>query len=198
MLYGDLEKSELRSMECPNRSAERWRQWFGCWTRRSNENQHVMKLRTLNSEVWLPQGREEVFEFFSRAENLEALTPPWLHFSILSPGPITMKVGTRIQYRLRLHGIPLGWESEITAWEPPHRFVDEQRSGPYRQWIHEHQFLQHNGGTQVRDAVRYSVVGGSLVDRLFVAPDLSRIFEFRRQKTAEIFGHSSNASLSLG
>lgn len=154
-----------------------------------------MKPCTLNSEVWLPERREDVFEFFSRAENLEALTPPWLRFSILSPGPIAMKVGTRIRYRLRLHGIPLGWESEITAWEPPYRFVDEQRSGPYRQWIHEHQFLQHNGGTKIRDTVRYSVVGGALVDRLFVAPDLSRIFEFRRQKIAEIFRRRSNTSL---
>ncbi len=146
-----------------------------------------MKLRTLISEVWLPQRREEVFEFFSRAENLETLTPPWLRFSILSPGPIDMKVGTRIRYRLRLHGIPVGWESEITAWDSPHRFVDEQRRGPYRQWIHEHRFLPHNGGTKIQDTVKYSVLGSALVDRLFVAPDLSKIFEFRRQKIREIF-----------
>jgi len=146
-----------------------------------------MKIHTLRSEVWIPRPREEVFAFFSRAENLEALTPRWLHFSILSPRPIAMEAGTRIRYQLRLHGIPLRWESEITAWEPPHRFVDEQRSGPYRRWIHEHQFLEHDGGTTVRDIVQYSVAGGMLVHRLFVAPDLDRIFEFRRQKVAEIF-----------
>jgi len=146
-----------------------------------------MKVHALQSEVWIPRPREEVFAFFSRAENLEALTPRWLHFSVFSPGPIAMKVGTRIRYRLRLHGIPLRWESEITAWEPPHRFVDEQRSGPYRRWVHEHQFCEHEGGTKVRDIVQYSVPGGLLVHRLFVAPDLSRIFEFRRQKVAEIF-----------
>ena len=146
-----------------------------------------MKIHTLHSEVWIPRPREEVFAFFSRAENLEALTPRWLHFSILSPRPIAMKAGTRVRYQLRLHGIPLRWESEITAWEPPHRFVDEQRSGPYRRWIHEHQFLEHDGGTTVRDIVQYSVAGGMLVHRLFVAPDLDRIFEFRRQKVAETF-----------
>jgi ligand-binding SRPBCC domain-containing protein len=153
----------------------------------TNENRHGMKLRTLISEVWLPQRREEVFEFFSRAENLETLTPPWLRFSILSPGPIEMKVGTRIRYRLRLRGIPVGWESEITAWDPPHRFVDEQRRGPYRQWIHEHRFLEHDGGTKIQDTVQYSVLGGALVERLFVTPDLNKIFEFRRQKIREIF-----------
>jgi ligand-binding SRPBCC domain-containing protein len=150
-----------------------------------------MKIHILRSEVWVPRPREEVFAFFSRAENLEALTPHWLHFSILSPGPIEMKAGTRIRYRLRLHGIPLRWESEITAWEPPYRFVDEQRRGPYRRWIHEHEFLEHGGGTTVRDTVQYSVAGGLLVQRLFVAPDLDGIFEFRRKKVAEIFRPTS-------
>ena len=154
-----------------------------------------MRMHTLQSEVWVPRPREEVFEFFSRAENLEALTPHWLHFSILSPRPIEMKAGTRIRYRLRLHGIPMRWESEITAWEPPHRFVDEQRGGPYRRWIHEHQLLEHEGGTKVRDTVQYSVAGGALVHRLLVTPDLNRIFEFRRQKVAEIFRQTSGPAV---
>ncbi|HKU20480.1 MAG TPA: SRPBCC family protein [Terriglobales bacterium] len=152
---------------------------------------HAMKIHTLQSEIWVPHPREVVFDFFCHAENLEALTPHWLHFSILSPGPIEMKAGTRIRYRLRLHGLPLRWESAITAWEPPHRFVDEQTSGPYRQWIHEHRFLEHEGGTRIRDNVQYSVAGGLLVHRLLVAPDLRRIFEFRRQKVAKIFRQTS-------
>jgi ligand-binding SRPBCC domain-containing protein len=149
-----------------------------------------MKIHTLQSEVWVPRPREEIFEFFSRAENLEALTPPWLHFSLLSPNPIAMKAGTTIPYRVRLHGIPLRWESEITVWDPPHRFVDEQRKGPYSRWIHEHHFLEHAGGTKIRDTVQYSLSGGLLVQRLFVAQNLDRIFEFRRQKVAEIFRHT--------
>jgi ligand-binding SRPBCC domain-containing protein len=104
-----------------------------------------------------------------------------------------MKTGARIQYQLRLHGIPLRWESEITAWEPPHRFVDEQTSGPYHLWIHEHQFLEHGGGTKVRDLVQYSVAGGRLVHRLFVASDLNKIFEFRRRRVAEILRATSRA-----
>lgn len=146
-----------------------------------------MKIHTFHSELWVPHPREEVFDFFSRAENLEALTPPWLRFSILTPGPIAMRAGVRIRYRLRLHGVPLRWVSEITEWQPPYRFVDEQRTGPYRLWIHSHQFFEHNDGTMIRDMVRYSVAGGTLVQKLFVAPDISRIFEFRRQKIAELF-----------
>ena len=91
-----------------------------------------MKIHTLQSEVWVPRRREAVFEFFSRADNLEAVTPHWLNLAILSRSPVTMNTGTRIRYRLCLHGIRLRWESEITVWEPPSRFVDEQRTGPYR------------------------------------------------------------------
>lgn len=146
-----------------------------------------MKVYSLRSEVWVPHSPEAVFEFFSRAENLQTLTPHWLHLSILSNGPIAMKAGTRIRYGLRLHGIPIGWESEITAWQPPYRFVDRQTTGPYRRWVHEHQFLAHERGTKVCDNVQYSVFGGFLVNRLFVAPHLNEIFEFRRERVTRIF-----------
>jgi ligand-binding SRPBCC domain-containing protein len=99
-----------------------------------------------------------------------------------------MRTGARIAYQLRIRGVPIRWESEITAWEPPHRFVDEQRRGPYRQWIHEHLFVSENDGTTIVDNVRYSVPGGALVNCLFVAPDVRRIFEYRQRVLLERFG----------
>lgn len=135
----------------------------------------------------LDRPRDEVFRFFADARNLQILTPPWLDFEILTTGNIEMKTGTWIQYRLRLHGIPVRWDTEIAAWEPPARFVDEQRRGPYRLWRHEHTFLSQDGGTLVRDRVEYAVTGGRLVQRFFVEPDVKKIFEFRRRKLSEIF-----------
>ena len=85
-----------------------------------------MRTSELSREVWLPRPPEEVFPFFADAGNLDRLTPPWLHFRILSPQPIEMAVGARIDYRLRLYGLPIRWRSEITAWDPPHGFVDDQ------------------------------------------------------------------------
>ena len=144
-------------------------------------------LFTLETRLFLPCPLEIVFPFFADAGNLETITPPWLRFEILTPRPIAMRAGALIEYRLRLHGIPVRWQSEITAWEPPHRFVDEQRRGPYRAWIHEHTFTESKGGSEVRDFVRYAAPGGWLVDRLFVRHDVRRIFEYRTRKLQELF-----------
>ncbi len=140
------------------------------------------------SELWLPRQAEEVFAFFSDARNLQAITPDWLNFEVVTTGSIQMRPGTIIDYRLRLHGIPLRWKTEITAWEPPHRFVDEQRQGPYKLWVHEHRFEPRDGGTLTTDVVRYAVAGGKLIDWLFVRRDVQRIFEYRRAKLLERFG----------
>ncbi len=134
----------------------------------------------------------EVFDFFSNARNLETITPPWLRFEVLTKGEIPMEPGTLIDYRIRLHGIPLRWQSEITAFEPMHRFVDEQRRGPYRYWIHEHRFETRNGTTVVTDDVRYAIPGGALVNRLFIRKDLTRIFSHRHQALDRIF-HDDDA-----
>jgi len=134
---------------------------------------------------------EDVFAFFSDASNLDTLTPPFLRFQILTPAPIAMKVGTLIDYRLRLRGLPIRWQSEITAWEPPYRFVDEQRRGPYRLWVHEHCFEEHDGETDIVDRVEYAVPGGRLMHKLFIGRDLKGIFEYRGRTLIERFGSSN-------
>ena len=144
-------------------------------------------LFTLEAELWLQRRREDVFPFFADASNLETITPPWLKFEVLPPRPIDMRVGVRIDYRLRLRGLPLRWQSEITAWEPPCRFVDEQRRGPYRAWIHEHTFEERDGGTLARDVVRYDVIGGWLLHQLFVRREVESIFHYRQEKLREVF-----------
>ena len=146
-----------------------------------------MKTFTLTNELWLPHQPQDVFPFFADAFNLERLTPPSLGFQVLTLPPIEMKVGTLIDYRVRLRGVPMRWQSEITEWEPPHRFVDEQRRGPYRLWIHEHTFTPQDGGTLAKDTVRYAVLGGAIVQRLFVASELKRIFQYRNAALKDHF-----------
>ena len=147
-----------------------------------------MTLFTLSREVLLNRPLEVIFPFFAEPKNLQAITPDWLHFSILTPQPIQMQVGTSIDYKLRVRGIPLRWRSEITVWQPPHRFVDEQRRGPYRQWIHEHVFEARGDRTLCEDRVKYAVFGGSLINQLFVRRDVEMIFDFRERRLHEFFG----------
>ena len=150
---------------------------------------------TLRFELWLPRPREEVFQFFADARNLEAITPSFLNFTVLTPAPIVMKAGALIDYNLRVRGFPLRWRTLISAWEPPFRFVDEQLRGPYRQWIHEHRFEERNGGALALDVVRYSVLGGALVDWLLVRRDVERIFEFRQRKMRELLAAAADSAL---
>lgn len=130
---------------------------------------------------------ESVFAFFADAGNLEAITPPWLKFRIRTPLPIDMQNGTLIDYRLRLHWIPIRWRTVISEWDPPFQFVDTQIRGPYRLWRHTHTFEESGNQTLMKDMVEYSAPGGRLVNRLLVEPDLKKIFRYRQQCLAEKF-----------
>lgn len=151
-----------------------------------------MKVREFLSEIWVPRPREEVFAFFSEAQNLDAITPPWVRFRIVTPGPITMKEGALIDYKLRVRGFPIRWRTKITEWNPPVRFVDEQLRGPYRLWIHEHEFEAREGGTLVRDRVRYAVWFDFLVHNIFVRRDVARIFAYRTEHLRRRFGRGGH------
>jgi ligand-binding SRPBCC domain-containing protein len=143
----------------------------------------------LERAQFLPRPIEEVFAYFADPANLNDLTPPSLNFRIVTPTPIEMRVGTLIDYRLRVHGLPVRWRTAITHYDPPHSFTDEQLHGPYRRWVHLHTFtsaIVHGvEGTQMVDRVEYALPRWSprfvnrLVHRAFVAPDLARIFEYR-------------------
>jgi hypothetical protein len=143
---------------------------------------------TLETELKLPVPLDTLFPFFSNARNLERLTPAFLRFEVLTPDPIELGAGTLVDYKLRIRGIPIRWQSEITSWEPPYRFVDEQRRGPYRAWIHEHAFEEVHGETVARDRVRYDHLGGRLVNRFIVGPDVRRIFDYRTKVLRKLFG----------
>ncbi len=147
-----------------------------------------MRLRLLVTRQCFPLEAGELFPFFADAANLETITPPWLGFRILTSLPVTMRSGAEIDFRLKLHGVPIGWKTRITAWEPPRRFVDEQVRGPYRVWRHEHVFEPLDGGTLMTDRVEYAHFGGPLLERLLVRPDVERIFRWRRERLEGLFG----------
>lgn len=143
-----------------------------------------MSTFTFLAEQHIERPIDEVFAFFSRAENLEELTPPWLHFRILGVDPNPIRKGTLIRYSLRWRVFPIRWTTEIVEWYPPHRFVDLQLKGPYRLWHHEHRFIPEGNGTRMFDEVRYELpfgILGNLVGWLKVRSDVEGIFAYRKQ-----------------
>lgn len=155
-------------------------------------------IRILHREQRIPTPLPEVFAFFSEARNLDRITPPWLHFQVLSQTDRELKAGSLIHYQLGWHGIPLRWTSRIEEWCPPTRFVDTQLKGPYRLWHHTHSFEACDGGTLIRDTVQYAVPAGWLGDFFggwMVRRDVERIFDYRVMKISAIFETPSLPSL---
>jgi ligand-binding SRPBCC domain-containing protein len=148
-----------------------------------------VSVHRLDREQLVPRELPVVFEFFSRAGNLERITPPWLSFGLITPEPIEMRSGTLIEYRLRVHGVPVRWVSRIEEWEENRLFVDRQLRGPYGLWHHRHEFTAVPGGTRVRDHVEYALpfgILGDLVHLALVRRDLTRIFDYRNEAVTRL------------
>src|SRR5262245_16872677 len=146
-------------------------------------------MHTLRTSMALPHARDQVFAFFAEASNLARITPPELGFEMVTPQPLHLSEGTRIEYHLHLFGLPFSWQSEIQRWDPPEVFVDVQRRGPYKYWVHTHRFREEHGATiieaEVQYAMRYAALGGLFYP--LVRLQLHRIFRYRQHAIRAYF-----------
>jgi ligand-binding SRPBCC domain-containing protein len=145
-------------------------------------------VHSLQRSLFLPRPRQEVFPFFAEVANLQRITPASLGFEFLTPLPVEMRAGARIEYRIRLLGMPVYWTTRITAWDPPHSFQDEQLRGPYKEWVHTHTFEAVDGGTMMRDSIRYRLPLWPLgvLALPLVRLQLGAIFRYREQAIGRI------------
>lgn len=146
--------------------------------------------RVLQVEQFVAKPIEEVYPFFSSEKNLEVITPAFLNFKVLDSSTEKVQKDTLINYKLSIHGIPVKWKTLIETWEPPHRFVDTQLSGPYQKWHHTHAFEKLGNGTLLRDRVLFKLPLGQVGDLAAgwkVMSDVQQIFKFRRTKILELF-----------
>ena len=150
-----------------------------------------MKTYTFKKEQEISKNILEVFDFFSRPENLSIITPPKMQFNIMTPSPIEMKDGALIDYTVKILGLPIKWRTLITKYDPPNIFIDQQLKGPYSLWHHTHTFKKINDNeTLIGDTVIYAVPFsfiGSIVHSIYIKRDLERIFSYRTKKIKEIF-----------
>jgi ligand-binding SRPBCC domain-containing protein len=133
----------------------------------------------------------ETWDFFSSAENLPAITPPWLAFKILTPHPIKIEAESLLDYTIKWFGLPIHWRTRIIDWAPPRSFIDLQLKGPYTLWHHQHTFTPSTEGTICTDRVIYQLPLGPLawpVQRWIVRKQLLEIFRFRRKVIADRLG----------
>ena len=155
-----------------------------------------MKVHRLNKKQKISKNISEVFDFFSRPENLSKITPKILGFNIMTPSPIKMKEGQLIDYTINILIFPIRWTTMITEYDPPHRFVDQQIKGPYSMWHHTHTFKEvDKNETLIEDVILYTMpLGpvGNIVHSLYVRRDLENIFRYRKKTINEIFSLSDN------
>ena len=144
--------------------------------------------RLFEQQQWTPKPLNEVFDFFSDVKNLELLTPPLLKFKVLDKSTENIQEGSKINYKLKIHGVPTKWTSLITDWQPMNEFSDVQLKGPYAKWYHRHLFKSFAGGVLLEDKVVYrlpfSQIGGNLL-HWFILKDIKAIFSYRRKRIQE-------------
>lgn len=141
--------------------------------------------RILERSQVVPVDVDRAFAFFANPWNLEAITPPWLKFRIVS-APQALAQGSLLVYRLRLFGVPIRWRTEIVEWRPPSGFTDVQLAGPYRRWDHTHRLHPVAGGTEIHDRVVYRLPFepfAGLVAPATVGRWLAAIFDYRARAT---------------
>ena len=142
------------------------------------------KIYSFSKEQFVPSDMETVFEFFSRPENLEKITPAAMGFNIITPKPVEMKDGAIIDYTVKILGVPIRWRTMITSYKKNEYFVDEQLKGPYSYWHHKHTFKEVDGGVLIIDEITYALpiqAFRKIVHPLIIKPQLNQIFDFRFQ-----------------
>ena len=131
----------------------------------------------------------EVFSFFENPENLEKITPTSVGFKIKTPRPLVMKEGAIFEYTIRLGIISFPWKTVITIYDPPFKFQDVQKFGPYKKWEHTHEFIEVGKKTKMIDTVNYDLFPSflrKLINKLFIKKRVEKIFNFRKKNLDKI------------
>lgn len=152
----------------------------------------------LTDRFEVPASIDDTWKFFSTADNLPRITPPWLKFTVTTPGPIEIKLDSILDYTIAWKGLPMRWRTRIIDFSPPRQFIDLQIRGPYALWHHQHTFDPKpdggggsGGGVICSDRVIYKIpVGpiGRVMHAVLVRNQLLDIFRYRRKVIGESLG----------
>ena len=134
----------------------------------------------------------ELWDFISVPQNLNQITPPEMSFETIGTNPAKLHAGLLLEYRVN---IPLlgrtTWLTEIKYLEEGFSFMDEQRVGPYKLWLHTHTLRDVKSGTEMTDEIRYLVpfgIFGKFANLVFVRRSIKKVFEYRKRKLVDLYG----------
>lgn len=150
----------------------------------------------IESRVWLPRPRREVFAFFADPQNLSRLMP---RLRWLAPPP-PLEAGAVLDFRLPILGVPTTWRAVVREWDPPYRFVDALVRGPFMRWEHRHRFLEGSEGeapggrlgTWVEDRVTYRLPFGGVLDALGADERVAEAFVRRQRRVRALLGQQAS------
>ncbi len=194
LLYGELTQALLGSQRTiPEKLMNLGFQWkYPTFKKAMDAIYHDLRAGEMKLVFaqWVAASGQQVWPFFSSEKNLERLTPPFLNFHVVGKSTEQIEQGTMIDYRLKMHGLPMRWRSEITQWTPEISFVDEQRKGPYKTWRHLHEFIPLGSGTLLQDTIRLKPPmgwAGRAAALKLIINEVETIFAYRAKITSEIF-----------
>lgn len=152
-----------------------------------------MKTRHKTWTQIIPISLEEAWNYFSRPEHLNEITPSNFKIKLQDDiSEIELHKGMEINYSLiPVLNIPMKWTTRITDLEKPNFFVYEQKKGPYAQWIHEHYFEEIKGGVKMTDKLSYALSWGFLgqwLNNWLIEKRINQIFETRADIIRSKFG----------
>ena len=139
-------------------------------------------------EHYFAASPDALFRFHERYENLVLLQRGWSSFRLIShPDAVRLGGVFRVQEGFGPLFIDLAFEHHL--FEPAHRFGERQISGPFHCFVHTHEFEERPGGALLRDTLDFTVplwLGGSLTEKIVVAPKLRQWFAYRHAELEKI------------
>ncbi len=132
-------------------------------------------------ETYTDSPRSEVFDWFEHKGSFRRLMPPWEVAEEVRADD-TLEDGAQRVFRFPMGPVKMTWVAEHLGYQPPEKFEDVMRKGPFSSWHHVHRFIEKDGATVVHDEVDYRLPMGVL-GRIFgsgnVRNRLTRMFRAR-------------------
>jgi len=151
-------------------------------------------MANFEASVTLSCTQEAVFEFLVRPVNIAAISSPQMGLNFIN-APERLELGSRLEFQFKEFGLVQHVLHEITEFDPPHRYLERQVTGPLQHWVHEH-LVETNGAGRVVVTERIEFepppgLAGFVVTAGKILQSLKTGFEHRHQELKRLLEQAS-------